>query len=283
MTAQIEETQIEAALRRRVAQRRDGDDEHRAALETLALSWSGHANEDERRAAAAHLHECVECAEAVVTLQGLQAERVVPLPIAQTGDDEERPGGGGRLLRFPVFVAAAAALAAALAVFVLRPTTIDPIVEPPQLVPMGSEDSISLSVQRGTNRFDVSPGDILKTGDNVVIFYSTPRRSQFAVIHVDDAGETTALYPAHGQRTSVAVRSGADVALPDGARLTAGSGCEWFVAVFSDDVLDLDDVDAAASKAARAAAPAGDGGCRMLVDLPGARSIIALSTRRSLE
>ena len=74
------------------------------------------------------------------------------------------------------------------------------------------------------------------------------------------------IYPA-GARRSAAVNAGAEIAIPDGAIVRTGQGCEWLVAVFSDEALDTQRV----AEEIRAA-PRTRAGCRVELTISGARS-----------
>lgn len=98
--------------------------------------------------------------------------------------------------------------------------------------------------------FAVEADARLMAGDRLGFFVAADAPGAVAVWWVDGAGATR-LAPTGGR--GGAFGAGALVALPEGARLTAGAGCEWVVAAFGAGPLPLGRLDGALR------APGGDG------------------------
>ncbi len=137
-----------------------------------------------------------------------------------------------------------------------------PVAEPPA----APDDILHVAAEREGKRWRLRNGETVRAGDALGFFYTAESPGWLLLSHVDEAGETTALYPARGQ-ASGQIAPGAEVPLADGAVLAQGDGCEWLVAVFTDTPLTRRDVDQALAKAAREA-----NGCELQLDVPGART-----------
>ncbi len=135
-------------------------------------------------------------------------------------------------------------------------------------------DAVAVAVERDGRTWRARSGEALATGDDIGVFYSTERESWLLVAHVDAAGDVTWLAPSDGA-SAAQQPPGRDVPLPTGARLIEATGCQWFVAVFSDDAIEP----TAAAEALQAAAQRSVG-CDLDVDLPEARSVRVLGIRR---
>ncbi len=163
-----------------------------------------------RETAAALASDDPKLVEALLVVSGF--ERFSPLPL---------PARRPWLYRYAPLLAAAALL-----VFVLilaRPK--------PQLVMKGAPITLKIAVERGAHRFTATPGARLDAGDRLGFFYSSAQPGYLAVFNRDQSGQVVPLFPHLPQSAKVA--AGSSVPLPDGATVERGSGCEWFVAVFS--------------------------------------------------
>lgn len=119
----------------------------------------------------------------------------------------------------------------------------------PALVAKGAGARLLVVAQRGHTSFVVRPDARLVSGDALGFFVTAPRAG-YVVIQLVDADGATRLAPSGGRAGRFA--AGARVPLPEGARMTAGAGCEWIGAAFSDRPLP---VGALAVTAAGCAAP----------------------------
>jgi hypothetical protein len=144
-----------------------------------------------------------------------------------------------------------------------------------ELAVKGSGDyALELAVERGGRRFVLEPSGELLPDDRVGFFYSAPRAGHLAIVHRDEAGQAAIMFPAGaGAGVSAQIFQGREVALPDVALIERGSGCEWFVAIFSESPLALADLLARVSSA-----PVG-AECRLEVRIVGASSIHVLPVR----
>jgi len=156
-----------------------------------------------------------------------------------------------------------------------------PLVTPelPGLMPKGGEavevvDRFSVAARRADREWIVVDGDRLAAGDIVGFFASMTRPGYVLVAHVDHDRSVTLLYPAAGT-ASVWRDSGPDQALSDSARVGPATGCNWFVAVFSDAPVSADRVRRAVDAAERGA------GCALRLTVEGARTLEVLAVDRS--
>jgi len=291
-TSVLTEARLEELLRTRYAREAGRPC---AELETLALVLAGAADEATQAAAADHLQACPECATDLLQLEALRARGALDPTAAPVEEAAPAAAAGGAptsaaetapprawLRRVaPAALAAAAAAALVLAVDELR--TPEGAAAPPDrevatgLVPKGlpgePTDALAVAVQRGTRRFTARPGDLLQDGDQLGLFYSATTTVHLAVLHRDEAGAVTPLFPAAGV-TSQRVAAGRERPLPDGAVLEAGAGCEWLVAIFSPGPQAVAEL----SRYVRRATVAAD--CRLEVEVPGARHVAVFPVAR---
>lgn len=114
----------------------------------------------------------------------------------------------------------------------------------PALVAKGPGALLSVVARRGEATFVVRPDTRLRAGDVLGFFVTAPRAGHVAVHLVDGAGATR-LAPSGGRVGWFP--AGARVPLPEGARMTAGAGCEWIGAAFSDRPLPAGAIEATAA------------------------------------
>lgn len=247
------EDQVQAALR---AHHQTTSDAGVRLLELLALAHAGAADEAEARAAAEALRTEPELAETVLTLSSIEARGLLT----------PRPQLGKKI------VATALALAACLLLMLLIPRR---AIDEEQLSPKGLTEELALAVERNGRRFTARENDLLLPGDRLGLFYSSREPGYLAILHRDRRGEVVALYPANGAR-SAGIEAGLHVAVPDGAIVEEGSGCEWFVAIFSSRPLSVAelviDVERAKERSER---------CELSVDVEGARAVRIFPVLRS--
>jgi len=249
----------EAVVERLLVQRYDPPEVECEALEAVALALAGSADGPTRAWAIEHLNTCAECAGAVEQLGGLSAF------------GEGNVGGAIPLRRAWYRRPMTAVLAAAALVLLVLGIGLLPDTAPHDpdrgLTLKGPEDLLAVAVQRGDRRFTAQPGDRLLPGDRIGLFYTAAADGYLLVLHLDEQGQRTLLFPAGGTRSG-RISAGAAVPLPDGGVVEDGSGCEFLIAVFSEQPL-------AAAELNRqlAAAERSGPGCRLRVDLPDARTV----------
>lgn len=146
--------------------------------------------------------------------------------------------GGATRRAMRRWAAGALAAAALVAWLVWRPAP------PPTLVAKGAGARLTVVAQRGKAAFVVGPDARLASGDALGFFVTAPRAG-YVAIHLVDADGATRLAPSRGRAGRFA--AGARVPLPEGARMTAGAGCEWIGAAFSDRPLPVGELEVSAS------------------------------------
>ncbi|MFT7622805.1 MAG: hypothetical protein ACI9WU_001980 [Myxococcota bacterium] len=249
-------------------------------LEDLSMLLSGHSDESLTADMTGHLQSCDPCSATVIahaTAGGMD----------RTARPERTIERAPRISawRSRLQGAAVGALVAALAFLVLRPPARELAPPAQELAPPASTlvpkvahapatDRLSVAVKRDEQRWRLVPGERLIAGDTIALFYSTDSAGHLTVVHVDSAGEPTLLAPA-GEANAMAMDVGRDVMLADGGVLEDGEGCEWFVAVFSDEPLSVGAVERAVRDAER-----DDDACVLNAEVPGARALVNLPVRR---
>jgi len=260
MPVEVSEDSLEQLLRARPGP--DREECHK--LELIALAEAGVASPEEQAEAVKHLQDCPACAEALLVLSSLHERQLL------------RPGPLRPLWKHPSLVAAAAGLVLILFTIGLVKVISGPPsddVAKDQLVVKGARDDLFLAVQRGADRFRLKKGQALKAGDKLGLFYSAPTKGYLAVFNLEQDGDSTLLYPA-GESRAAAIVAGTEIPLPDGSEVLEASGCEWVIAVFADQRLEVDKL----MKALRRAV-SGQKDCRIEPALPGARTVRTLVVR----
>ena len=266
-----------STVERLLGERFDPPEAECAELEVVALALEGLADEEEHARAVGHLDACPDCAAAVEQLGGL-ARRAA-------ADEADTKEGSATVIRLPWY-RCPAALALAAAASALLVVTAGLLLTPPQgverdtapgagMVPKGGGDQLAVAVQRGTHRFTARPGDRLLEGDRIGLFYSAAEDGHLAVIHLDQSGATTLLFPA-GRESSAAIRAGTEQPLPDGGVVEGGAGCEWLIAVFSEQPLALPAMTGPIAAAGRA----GPGCGSLRIEIPDARRVRVFPVQR---
>lgn len=260
------ETPLEGHLRAHYAAlQRDEEQADCPELQSLALALAEEAEPGDRKRVLAHAAGCAPCSAVMLSSAslGLNDQPAQRPPVTLP-----RAMGVGVL-----------AIAAAL-LLVVRPTPVTVSLqsfEEPELRLKGaapSGDSLVVAAQRGGRQWRVEYGDSLREGDLIGLFYSARRSGYLMVAYVEGTGKVTPLYPAVGV-TSAPVEAAGSRSLRTGGVMKGGTGCEWFVAVFSEAPLDrarvhreLSDLQARSS------------GCLLQPTIPGARSVAAVLIRR---
>lgn len=125
------------------------------------------------------------------------------------------------------------AAAAALLFFVLRPGERPRTTEGEQLTTMGAHVfELEVAVKRGDQARRVEPGDTLKTGDTIGLFYTAHAPGHLQVLFVGAAIDV--LVP------SREITAGERIALPAGGELTAATGCEYVVGLYSKEAVPVE-------------------------------------------
>lgn len=129
------------------------------------------------------------------------------------------------------------AFAGALAVAVLLVAIVPRLPTDDVALVAKGQPQLFVAAERNGDTFRVVPGMHLQDGDELGFFYTSPKAVYLQLFHVTQGAEITLLFPA-GKTQSASVQAGTRVALPDGAVLSQGSaGCEWFIALFSEQAL----------------------------------------------
>lgn len=239
------EEEMSKLLRALLSQRHAASEREHEENAVLAEAISGHPQARER--ALALIATSPEIAEAMLLLPAGEARR------------DARPRR-----RLAVIGLIAAGLAGSLALAVLSPTREE---APSTMSPKGDADRLIVAVDRAGRQFRAQPGQVLMQEDRLGFFYSTERAGYVAVFARDSGGMVTIIHPVPGEQ-SAPVERGREIPLSGGAVADVGSGCEWAVAVFSDEPLDLarlkDDIRQGSTEAQQ---------CTLKVNVSGARSI----------
>lgn len=111
-----------------------------------------------------------------------------------------------------------------------------PNAPPTELIATKGNWSLEVAVRRGNATFRAVPGQRLQTGDELGLFFSAARAGHLHVAYMDSSGYWVELYPGEGHDDSV--DAGVNVRLRAGALLTAGTGCEAIIGMFSSVHLD---------------------------------------------
>jgi len=258
---------------------------------SLMLLHSGELDGVERQAVAAHARQCEHCQAVLDGLEAARArqleeapfdevfptleERLEALPergaeIASGGTTREWLGyQWGRLtvaLARPAlgYTALAAVAAAAVVLAVVQPWRAP--VEPDEGVAPGTRIkgavALDLYALQGGDVVEAEPGVVLRPGDRIQFTYTSGPLDHLIVLGVDGRGTLSRYYPDHGAG-SLAVTPGARMVLEDSLVLDDAPGPEVFVAIFSDDPLQVAEVEVAIQDALAA----GEGDPRALLDL----------------
>ncbi len=222
-----------------------------AEVDDLALVLAGYAEKEQIQTASEHLVSCSACAEAVLELNSMIAQSVIePLQRTAMGTSNVRPFSRAIKTRWrrAALAAAAVLVVGFAAVFYWQISEERPYDPGSRFAIKGAADNLFVAVQRGPSQFTAQPFDNLEEGDQLGLFYSAEASGYIAVFSLDGEHETSLLYPAGGAM-SAAIAPGERVPLPDGAIVSRGAGCEWIVAVFSEQSLPVERLTAAISRA----------------------------------
>ena len=130
----------------------------------------------------------------------------------------------------------------------------------------GETDLLHIGVKRGAQQFRIKPGNKLRKGDHLGFFYSAPKEGYLMIYNLTSEGEKTLLYPKDGMLSAPIIK-GKNIRIPDGAVMGDTIGCEWIIAVFSDQRLTKEEVELKLDNAG------GQADCDLKLSVPGSRRI----------
>jgi RNA polymerase sigma factor (sigma-70 family) len=211
------------------------EDEHAKFLSEMAIVVAGIADKQKMAAFDDHLAVCPICREVMVKHTQIDSTEIT---LDYSAKSKQEP----KSRRIPIApMAAAAVLILGLtAYFTLAPSHREKISNGTLRI-KGVEDHLSVVVQRGAKQFVLSPLDTLKEGDRVAMVYSAERAGFLLIFSRDAEGRATLLHPTTGTE-SAPIFAGEKIPLKEGGFVEQGTGCEWIIAVFSDEPLDAGSV-----------------------------------------
>jgi hypothetical protein len=187
-----------------------------------ALSLEAHFAGEPNARVAAHVPQCDACRAYVAALAQEQAAFKVRYPTDALVARHPAPKAARSLFPWWVFAGAAVAAAAAVVVVAVRPPREDVTLK---------GGAWRVLVQSGASApVPLQPGATLHAGDAVRFTFTAPADGFVAVLDRDERGASV-VAPMNGA-TSLAVKAGAPVALPDSVVLDDATGAEAFVLVF---------------------------------------------------
>jgi hypothetical protein len=195
--------------------------------------------------AEAHLADCAPCQRAWATLQALHRRfdtdvlpRTLPRLRARAEGAVRRPGWTWTL-------APAAALAVALVLGVLWPSSPDPGPEGPEYAIKGGGPRLRVFARRGERVEAVGEGVQLAPGDALRFVVEPEGLPYLLVASLDAAGTVSVYFPYGGQRGERLPEGDGPVELPGSIVLDAAPGPERVWALFSRAPLERAEVEAA--------------------------------------
>ena len=217
----------------------------------------------------AHLLLCANCRESLLYMNSTRIKGI-------RGDDRTAPNESNQIqLLKKLAVAALILMTLSIGYIKLVPhaDTEDP---GSSLVVKGHSDGFYAAVKRGPSSFILNPMDKLLEDDQIGLFYTMDRVGYLSVYNLDSSGKAVLLYPAGG-RTSALMAVGQHTPINDGAIVGKGEGCEWLIAVFSNEPLWVDDISKVLISTTRSTT---EDGCRLVPEIPGARTVHVLPVIR---
>jgi hypothetical protein len=133
---------------------------------------------------------------------------------------------------------------------------------------------LTVGVKRDGQTFVASPLQVLKTGDRVGFFYTASKSGYLAVVNRDGMGTASVMFP-NGALSSARIDAGKEIPIPDGAVVERGKACEWIVAVFSDEPMQLEKIKSTVENAR----PNGEN-CELSLEMKRTRTIVVFPFRR---
>ncbi len=199
-----------------------------------------------------------------------QLQRAVELVQAEAETPADKPNIAPWRIARPWLSMVAVAAAGLLSFVALRATG----PQAPAMRVKGAGDMLFVGADREGQRTQVRAMDVIAPGDELGFFYSAERPGYLVIGYRDESGEALIVEPAQSELARP-VAPGEHVALPDGVVVEQGSGCEWFVAGFFDAAVPVAEL-----RDALAAATFDSKGCILHMQVPAARSVSVLPTRR---
>ncbi len=234
-------------------------EDHADHLLGMASIVAGLADEGTKTAFDNHLASCPVCTEVMRRLLQIDSDQHIRY---HTTKSSQKPNLKGVPI---VLLAAAAVLVFGLAVYFTLAPSHEEKAFPLRI--KGFEDRISVVVQRGTKQFVLAPLDKLQKGDRLAITYSANRAGFLLIVSRDTEGRATLLYPTTGTE-SAPISADENIPLKEGGFVEQGTGCEWVIAVFSDEPLDVGRVLRAVEESRKNSKE-----CGIETTIPGARSV----------
>ena len=255
----------------KILQNRRGADlrAHEVEIELLANVITGVADAKTKERVNRHLESCAECRETLVTLHWSDSTERGSLPSASS-DPMRNKHSTSQIAKWAA-ISAAAVLIITFAWLLLYRNNKTLPSDNTMMEIKGQDDNLAVVVGRGASRYILQPLDRLETGDQLGIFYSTNRPGYLMVMALDASGAISLLSPAE-RSESCPIETGENISLPDGAKVEAGSGCEWVIGVFSDTALTVKEVTRAIQHRIQT-----DRRCGIDIKMKAARSIRVLS------
>lgn len=279
-TPPLDDAGIEALLRARYrAQAADADAEH-ADLETVARLFDGDASAEERARAQAALDADPTLSEAFATLRDADGEqKVVSFAAARTARESRRARQPGRAW----YGAIAAAIIATIGIIAYTTTGPGPGRDGASIGAgfgaAGAGDRLTLQVVDPQDGARALAPDAVPGPDDALAWEVTAvMPGHVALFQVQSSGAVHLLNKPAEAGASHAIDKGVSAPPPGRDRLVEGAGCQWVVAVFSNQAFAVRDASAALAGAPRDAAT-----CRLgplEPALPWARTITHTLVRR---
>ncbi len=203
--------------------------DHEAEEILLSRYVAGDLNMEERHKFEQHLTTCAQCGQLMRDYKGSE-DAWAPPSLMQRIQDFLFSASSKR--RYGAI--AIAGVAVAMLVLVLRPASEVPRDSVGKLGSLRAKGGFSLHIaaKRAAQVFRIQDGDRLQDGDQLGFFYTSQQRGFFTLFHLDEVGVITRLVPAASE-TMLALDPATQAALPDGAILSAGTGCEWLVGFYA--------------------------------------------------
>ncbi len=179
---------------------------------------SGQMNTKEAADFELHLQSCAQCRDDLEIFRNLENERIAP--------DAPR-----RACTYFISVLAAASIVClVMLVGLLWPFGRRDFDGDRAGFRIKGPDRLHVAVRRGEKTFKARSGDALRTNDTLGFFYTAPRSGYIVILFADEEGQVSQVYPEKGWDR---IDPGVEKALPGGAVMAQGQGCEWLAAFFS--------------------------------------------------
>lgn len=238
MTDERREAFLSAALEARYRELSEPAD--CGGLWAIAELRAGSVDEEALARAVEHLQSCRECAEGLLLDPG-------PVDGEQSGADKEDDPKVVELAvwkrRTHLTGYAAGLLAVAVLLLVFKSPSHLPPTDGPQVLTAKGADVLVIDVVREGQRQHLAHSEMPLLGDELVFHHTSPAPGYLVLAHVDAARRVTRIHPLESP-LSAPVDSGTARPIMVGNQqvngvVTAGTGCEWVVAVFSDEPMDV--------------------------------------------